>query len=76
MFHSLKNAKEELTGLLPGFLSDSISEYRVSARKRSTLSGDYLEQLRSSINVAEVENLISYETAIRLRIRYGLASGE
>lgn len=68
--------KEEVLGILPGFLSDSISEYRVSARKRSTLAGDYLEQLRSSINVAEVENLISHETATRLRIRYGLASGE
>ena len=61
--------KEEVSGVIPVFLSDSISEYRVSKRKRSTLAGDYWEQLRSSINVAEVEDLISHETATRLRIR-------
>ena len=61
--------KEEVSGVIPVFLSDSISKYRVSKRERSTLAGDYWEQLRSSINVAEVEDLISHETATRLRIR-------
>ena len=61
--------KEEVSGVIPVFLSDSISEYRVSKRKRSTLADDYWELLRSSINVAEVEDLISHETATRLRIR-------
>lgn len=62
--------QEEPFGIFPKFLLESIHEYRVSTRKRSSLAGDYCEQLRSSINVAEVENLISRETAYRLRARY------
>ena len=61
---------EEATGVLPEFLSECVKEYRFYTRKGSTLTGDYLEQLRSSINVAEVENLIFHETATRLRKRY------
>ena len=62
--------REEAKTLLPGFLLDSINEYRKAIRKDSTLIACYSDQLNSSINVAEVENLISKEQAIRLRLRY------
>lgn len=61
---------EEATTVLPEFLNDSIDDYRKSVRKRTTLIDCYSDQLNSSINVAEVENLISKETAQRLRKRY------
>lgn len=61
---------EEATTVLPKFLNDSIDDYRKSVRKRTTLIDCYSDQLNSSINVAEVENLISKETAQRLRKRY------
>ena len=50
--------REEAKTLLPGFLLDSIKEYRKAIRKDSTLIDCYSDQLNSSINVAEVENLI------------------
>jgi DNA-binding Xre family transcriptional regulator len=62
--------REEAKTLLPGFLWDSISEYRKAIRKGSTLIDCYSDQLNSSINVAEVEHLISKEQANRLRARY------
>ena len=62
--------REEAKTLLPGFLLDSIIEYRKAIRKDSTLIDCYSDQLNSSINVAEVENLISKEQANRLRLRY------
>ncbi len=62
--------REEAKTLLPGFLLDSINEYRKAIRKDSTLIDCYSDQLNSSINVAEVENLISKELANRLRRRY------
>ena len=62
--------REEAKTLLPGFLLDSIKEYRKAIRKDSTLIDCYSDQLNSSINVAEVENLISKEQADRLRARY------
>ena len=62
--------REEAKTLLPGFLLDSIKEYRKAIRKDSTLIDCYSDQLNSSINVAEVENLISKEQANRLRARY------
>ena len=62
--------REEAKTLLPGFLLDSIKEYRKAIRKDSTLIDCYSDQLNSSINVAEVENLISQEQANRLRTRY------
>ena len=61
---------EEATTVLPEFLNDSIDDYRKSVRKRTTLIDCYSDQLNSSINVAEVESLISKETAQRLRKRY------
>lgn len=62
--------REEPRTLLPGFLLDSISEYRKAIRKASTLIDCYSDQLNSSINVAEVEQLISKDLANRLRKRY------
>lgn len=62
--------REEAKSLLPEFLLDAISEYRKAIRKDSTLVDCYSDQLNSSINVAEVEHLISKEQADRLRARY------
>ena len=62
--------REEAKTLLPGFLVDSIKEYRKAIRKDSTLIDCYSDQLNSNINIAEVENLISKEQANRLRTRY------
>ena len=62
--------REEAKTLLPGFLLDSIKEYRKAIRKDSTLIDCYSDQLNSNINIAEVENLISKEQANRLRTRY------
>ena len=62
--------REEAKTSLPGFLLDSIKDYRKAIRKDSTLIDCYSDQLNSSINVAEVENLISKEQANRLRARY------
>ena len=62
--------REEAKTLLPVFLIDSINEYRKAVRKDSTLIDCYSDQLNSSINVAEVEHLISKEQADRLRTRY------
>ena len=66
----LKLEREEAKTLLPGFLVESISEYRKAIRKGSTLIDCFSDQLNSSINVAEVEHLISKEQADRLRARY------
>ena len=62
--------REEAKSLLPGFLFDSINDYRKAIRKDSTLIDCYSDQLNSNINIAEVENLISKEQANRLRARY------
>ena len=62
--------REEAKSLLPGFLLDSINDYRKAIRKDSTLLDCYSDQLNSNINIAEVENLISKEQANRLRERY------
>ena len=62
--------REEAKSLLPGFLFDSINDYRKAIRKDSTLLDCYSDQLNSNINIAEVENLISKEQANRLRARY------
>ena len=62
--------REEAKTVLPGFLIESINDYRKAIRKDSTLIDCYSDQLNSSINVAEVEGLISKEQADRLRMRY------
>lgn len=61
---------EEAKTTMPGFLWESIYDYQKAVRKRSYTIDCYLDQLNSSINVAEVENLISKEMAARLRQRY------
>ncbi len=62
--------REEAKTLLPEFLYEAIKDYRKAIRKDSTLIDCYSDQLNSSINVAEVENIISKELADRLRKRY------
>ena len=62
--------REESKTLLPEFLTDSINDYRKAIRKDSTLVDCYSDQLNSTINVSEVEHLISKEQADRLRKRY------
>ena len=62
--------REEAKSSLPGFLFESINDYRKAIRKDSTLLDCYSDQLNSNINIAEVENLISKEQANRLRARY------
>ena len=62
--------REESKTSLPDFLLEAISDYRKAIRKNSSLVDCYSDQLNSSINVAEVENLISKEQADRLRTRY------
>lgn len=62
--------REEAKTVLPGFLYEAIKDYRMAIRKDSTLIDCYSDQLNSSINVAEVENIISKELADRLRKRY------
>ena len=62
--------REEAKSSLPGFLFESINDYRKAIRKDSTLLDCYSDQLNSNINIAEVENLISKEQANRLRERY------
>ena len=61
---------EEAKSVLPSFLYDSICAYRKATRTNSALWDCYSDQLNSSINVAEVENLITREMAERLRRRY------
>ena len=61
---------EEAKSVLPSFLYDSICDYRKAIRTNSALWDCYSDQLNSSINVAEVENLITREMAERLRRRY------
>lgn len=62
--------REEAKTVLPEFLYEAITDYRKAIRKDSLRIDCYSDQLNSSINVAEVENLISKEQADRLRMRY------
>lgn len=62
--------REEARTTMPSFLYEAIVEYRKAIRKDSSLIDCYSDQLNNSINVAEVENLISKELADRLRKRY------
>ena len=62
--------REEPKGFWPSFLQDSINEYRKGYRNNSNLIDCYSDQLNSSINVAEIEHLITKEQADRLRRRY------
>ena len=62
--------REEAKTVLPEFLYEAIKDYRMAIRKDSLRIDCYSDQLNSSINVAEVENIISKELADRLRKRY------
>ena len=62
--------REESKTLLPEFLLSAIKDLRKAIRKDSTLIDCYSDQLNSSINIAEVEHLISKDLADRLRARY------
>lgn len=61
---------EEAKSSLPPFLYDSIVEYRKAVRTNSNLQDCYADQLNSSLNVADVENLIPKEQLERIRNRY------
>ena len=55
---------------IPGFLAESIKNMKKAKRNKTTLFDCYLDEINSSINVCEVENLISKEQADYLRKKY------
>ena len=55
---------------IPAFLAESISNLKKAKKKKSSLIDCYLEETNSSINVCEIENLISKEQADYLRKKY------
>ena len=55
---------------IPLFLSESIENIKKARKKNSSLIDCYLDEVNSSINVCEVENLISKEHADYLRKKY------
>jgi len=55
---------------IPIFLAESINNLKKARKKKSSLLDCYLDEVNSSINVCEVENLISKEQANYLRKKY------
>ncbi len=55
---------------LPLFLSEAIENIKKAKKKNSSLIDCYLDEANSSINVCEIENLISKEHADYLRKKY------
>lgn len=55
---------------IPAFLAESIDNIKKAKKKKSSLLDCYLDETNSSINVCEVENLISKEQADYLRKKY------
>ena len=55
---------------VPKFLLESIENLKKAKRKKSSLLDCYLDETNSSINVCEVEKLISKEQADYLRKKY------
>ena len=55
---------------IPTFLAESINNLKKARKKKSSLLDCYLDEVNSSINVCEVENLISKEHADYLRKKY------
>ena len=55
---------------IPIFLSEEIAELKSAKRKNSSNLDCYYDELNSSINVCEVENIISKEQADYLRTKY------
>ena len=55
---------------IPEFLLESIENIKKAKRRKSSLLDCYLDEANSSINVCEVENIISKEQADYLRKKY------
>jgi DNA-binding Xre family transcriptional regulator len=55
---------------IPSFLAESINNIKKAKKKRSSLLDCYLDETNSSINVCQIENLISKEQADYLRKKY------
>ena len=55
---------------IPVFLAESINNLKKAKKKNNSLMDCYLDETNSSINVCEVENLISKEQANYLRKKY------
>lgn len=55
---------------IPLFLAESINNIKKAKKKKSGLIDCYLDEANSSINVCEVENIISKEQAEYLRKKY------
>jgi len=55
---------------IPAFLAESIDNIKKAKKKKSSLLDCYLDEANSSINVCEIENLISKEQADYLRKKY------
>ena len=55
---------------IPGFMAESIKNLENAKKNKSSLLDCYLDEVNSSINVCEVENLISKEQADYLRKKY------
>ena len=55
---------------VPEFLLDNIENIKKAKRRKSSLLDCYLDEANNSINVCEVENLISKEQADYLRKKY------
>ena len=55
---------------IPAFLAESIDNIKKAKKKKSSLLDCYLDETNSSINVCEIENLISKEQADYLRKKY------
>lgn len=55
---------------VPEFLKENIENIKKAKRKNSSLLDCYLDEANSSINVCEVENMISKEQANYLRKKY------
>lgn len=55
---------------VPPFLQESIENLKKAKRRKSSLLDCFLDETNSSINVCEVENLISKEQAAYLRKKY------
>lgn len=61
--------KEDDLRKYPLFLQESIRSYKKAVRNNSSIVDCCADELISSINVAEIENLISKESANKLRSR-------
>ena len=55
---------------IPSFLSEEIENMKKAKRSNSSILDCYLDEINSSINVCEIENLISKEQADYLRKKY------